>query len=177
MSEEILDIVDENDNVIGKDTRYNIHHSRSWHRGIHVIVLNGKGEMLLQLRGSDRDKYPNTYDLSVSEHSTPGESYEQAAKRGLIEELGITDATPRKILHLRMEYGPCDRSITVLFKLIYDGKIKMDERETVSTKFIPVDEVKKMINDDKVKFAFWAREILKWYFGFDSKVEELKDGP
>lgn len=33
MSEELLDVVDENGNVIGKYTRFNVHHSRSWHRG------------------------------------------------------------------------------------------------------------------------------------------------
>lgn len=58
MSEEILDIVDEDDNPIGRDTRFNIHNSKSWHRGIHVIVLNSKGAMLLQLRGPGQDKLP-----------------------------------------------------------------------------------------------------------------------
>lgn len=173
MREEILDVVDEHDNVIGRDTRSNIHNSKSWHRGIHVIILNGRGEMLLQLRGPGQDKYPNTYDLAVSEHAKSGESYEQAAKRGLLEELGIRDAKPRKLLHLRMEYGPCDRSVTVLFKLVYDGEIQMDEKETESIRFLPVDEVKKMLDDEKDKFSFWAYEILKWYFGCPSKVKEI----
>lgn len=111
--------------------------------------------------------------MAVSEHAKSGESYEQAAKRGLLDELGVTDVKPRKLLHLRMEYGPCDRSITVLFKLVYDGEIRMDEKEAVSIRFLPVDKVKKMLRDEKDKFAFWAHEILKWYFGLPSKVKEI----
>ncbi len=176
MSEEVLDVVDENDRVIGKDTRFNIHHSKSWHRGIHVIILNGKGEMLLQMRGPEQDKYPNTYDLSVSEHAKAGESYDQAAKRGLSEELGIKDAKPRKLLHLKMEYGPFDRSITVLYELKYDGEIIVDDKETISVSYLPVDEVKRMLKAEKEKFAYWAYEIIKWYFGLDTMVKELNPG-
>jgi isopentenyl-diphosphate delta-isomerase len=170
---EMLDIVDENDNVIGRDTRHNIHRSKSWHRGIHVLVFNRDGEMLLQLRGPDRDKYPNTFDLSVSEHAKAGESYDHAAKRGLLEELGIGDAEPERILRLRMEYGPRDWSITVLYKLVYEGKMRMDRKETASIQFFPVDEVRKMLGDEKEKFSSWTYEILRWYFGLPSKLIEI----
>ena len=37
---EFLDIVDENDNVIGKGTRDSVHKSFQIHRGVHVLIIN-----------------------------------------------------------------------------------------------------------------------------------------
>ncbi len=173
MLAEELDVVDENDNVIGKDTRFNVHHSKSWHRGIHVMLFNEKGEMLLQLRGPDRDKNPNCYDLSVSEHVRSGETYEQAAKRGLHEELGIADAKPEKILHFSMNYGdPYDNMVGVLYRMTYGGRLTKDRHEIASIQFLPLEKIKGML-DRKEEFALWAYEILRFYFGMESKVKEI----
>lgn len=174
MSAELLDVVDENDNVIGRDTRFDIHRSESWHRGIHVILFNNKGEMLLQMRGPGQDKYPNTYDLAVSEHVQSGETYEQAAMRGLREELGISGAEPKRIVHFRMNYGdPYDNTVAVLFRLEYDGEMEMDRKEVASIGFFPVNKIKKMLADNPGKFTYWGREILKWFFGQESELKDI----
>jgi isopentenyldiphosphate isomerase len=174
MSSEVLDIVDNSDNVIGRDTRFNVHHSKSWHRGIHVILINGKGELLMQLRGPEKDKCPNTYDLSLSEHVMSGETYEQAAMRGLQEELGIVGVKPEKILYFRMNYGdPSDNMVGVIYKLEYEGKLAMDRKEIASIEFLSPLKIKKMLSGEKEKFAYWAYEILRWYFGLPSKVQEI----
>ncbi len=174
MSEEELDIVDEKDRVIGRDTRSNVHSSRSWHRGIHVILINGKGEILLQMRGPVRDKFPSTYDVSVSEHVRSGETYEHAASRGLLEELGIADAEPRKVLHFRMNYGdPCDNMVGVVYRLLYPGPIRMDRKEIASIAFFSTEEIKVMLSQEKNMFAPWAYEILRWHLGMPSKVEQI----
>ena len=79
---EILDVVDENDHVIGKATREEIHSSELWHRGVHVFVFDSQGKLLLPIRSSTKDKFPNTYDCSVSEHLKTGETYEEAMVKG-----------------------------------------------------------------------------------------------
>ncbi len=40
---ELIDVVDENDHIIGKATREKIHNSEMWHRGIHIF--NSKKEL------------------------------------------------------------------------------------------------------------------------------------
>jgi len=176
MPEEMLDVVDENDKVTGRDTRKNIHDKGFWHRGIHVIIINGKGEMLLQTRSPDKEQYPNSYDLSVSEHVSSGESYVQALMRGLREELGITGARPKKLLHFRMNYGkPGDNMVGVIYELRFDGKLKFDKKEIRAVKFTEADMVKRMILDGKEKkrFSYWTYEILRWYFRMPSRVEKI----
>ena len=80
-------LVDENDNEIGEATNEEAHEKRLLHRIIHVIVRNSKGEVLLQKRQGGRGA--GLWDVSVGGHVDAGESYEQAAKREMREELGV----------------------------------------------------------------------------------------
>lgn len=111
---EYLDVVDENNQVIGKETREKIHCSGLWHRGVHVLIFNSNRRLILQMRSVEKDKFPNRYDCSVSEHLKVGETYEAAAIRGLEEELKITDVGLKRLLRFRMNYGPKDNMISTI---------------------------------------------------------------
>jgi isopentenyl-diphosphate delta-isomerase type 1 len=88
--DEILEIVDRNDKVVGKAARAEIHRKGLQHRAVHVFVFNSAGEIYVQRRSADKDKFPGVLDSSAAGHVDPGESYERAAARELGEELGIT---------------------------------------------------------------------------------------
>ncbi len=92
---EILEIVDENDNVIGTATRAEIHRKGLIHRAVHIFVFNSAGEIYVQRRSATKDKFPGVLDSSAAGHVDPGESYERAAVRELQEELGITAPVER----------------------------------------------------------------------------------
>ena len=168
-----LDVVDENNQVIGKETREKIHGSGLWHRGVHVLVFNSKGHLILQMRSAAKDKFPNHYDLSVSEHLEDRETYEAAAIRGLREELKITDVELKRLMGFKMNYGPNDNMISELYECRYDGSTQIDKRETQSLETFSLSEIKEMLSKDEDKFAPWTKEILKWYLKFPSRVEVL----
>ena len=88
MSEEILTLVDENDNVVGEETRDKCHKQGLWHRASTIFILNSKDEILIQKRSS-KMSHPNRWCSSASGHVAVNESYRQAAERELKEELGI----------------------------------------------------------------------------------------
>ena len=51
MSEEYLDILDEQGNKTGKTKlRSEVHHDGDWHKSVHIWILNSKGDVLLQRR-------------------------------------------------------------------------------------------------------------------------------
>lgn len=90
MDDEILEIVNEEGEVLGLAPRSEIHGNPSlWHRVVHVLVFNRKGELLLQKRSMDKDVAPGRWDTSVGGHVNPGESLVKAAARELMEELGV----------------------------------------------------------------------------------------
>jgi len=166
---EMLTVVDENDNLLKAEERKTVHSSTLWHRGIHVFIFNNKGELLVQLRSPIKDKYPNTYDCSISGQVNFGESYEETAIRELEEELGIKNADIKMLLHFRMPYGPKDYHICKLFRCIYDGKIEPNE-EISEIKFFKMEELKKLINEKPEIFTPWFVEILKWHFKVENKL-------
>jgi isopentenyl-diphosphate delta-isomerase type 1 len=166
---EMLSVVDENDKLIKGEERKIVHSSTLWHRGIHVFVFNNKGELLIQLRSSTKDKYPNTYDCSISGQVSFGENYEATALRELEEELGIENVNIKPVLHFRMPYGPNDYHVCKLFMCYYSEKIKPNE-EISEVKFFNLDELKKLINEKPDMFTPWFIEMLKWYHKIDNKL-------
>lgn len=89
MPEDIFDIVDERDQVIGQERRSVIHAEKRLHRAIHILLRNDAGQFFLQKRAPSKDKNPNRWDSSCSGHVDAGEVYDQAAVRELEEELGV----------------------------------------------------------------------------------------
>ena len=171
--DEMLSIVDEKDNLIKKEDRKTVHSSTLWHRGIHVFVFNSKGELLVPLRSSIKDKYPNTYDCSVSGNVPFGEEYETTAIRELEEELGIKDVKIKPLLHFRFIYSPMDYHVSKLFKCVYDGKIKLNE-EVSEIKFFKMESLKKILKEKPKMFAPYFLELLKWYFNIENKLHVFK---
>ncbi len=88
-SKEILEVVDHNDRVIGKESRSTIHKRGLMHRSAQVLLFNTVGEFFLQKRSMNKDEFPGLWDSSAAGHLNPGESYHQCALRELNEELGI----------------------------------------------------------------------------------------
>lgn len=79
---ELFDVVDENDNIIGRATREECHSNpKLMHRASIILIFNSKGELLLQKRSMNKDTNPGKWANSVAGHVDPGESYEETAKR------------------------------------------------------------------------------------------------
>jgi isopentenyldiphosphate isomerase len=86
---ECFDILNELGQKTGEvKSRAQVHRDGDWHRTIHLWVLNGCGELLLQHRGPKQESNPNKWDISCAGHVLEGESSMQAAERELSEEIG-----------------------------------------------------------------------------------------
>ena len=57
-SNEIIDVVDINDNIIGQSYRHEVHDKNLLHRSTHILVFNNTGELFLQKRSMNKDESP-----------------------------------------------------------------------------------------------------------------------
>ena len=89
MAEEIFDVVNELDEVIGRALRREVHARKLWHRAVHVLVFNARGEVFLQKRSVLKDTAKGKWDSSSSGHLDSGEDYDACAVRELREEIGL----------------------------------------------------------------------------------------
>jgi isopentenyl-diphosphate delta-isomerase type 1 len=94
VSDEVFDVVNEADEVIGRQTRAEVHRLGLKHRAVHVLVYNARGELFLQKRSRSKDTFPGAWDSSASGHVDSGEDYDACALRELGEELGFQPSQP-----------------------------------------------------------------------------------
>jgi isopentenyl-diphosphate delta-isomerase type 1 len=90
--DEVFDVVDERDVVIGRAFRREIHRQGLLHRAIHIFWLRDDGMLCLQRRSYAKDNCPGLLSSSCAGHVDSGEDYLAAAVRELREELGISVA-------------------------------------------------------------------------------------
>jgi len=88
--EEILDLVNEKDEVIGSMTRKEIYaQGLRNYRVVHAFIVNDKGELWIPRRVSSKKLYPSGLDYSIAGHVESGETYEEGLRKEAREEVNV----------------------------------------------------------------------------------------
>ena len=95
--EELFDVVDGDDRVVGQEERAVVHARGLKHRAVHIFLFNKRGELFLQKRSALKDVHPGRWDSSAAGHLDAGEDYPEAAARELAEELGQSGVDLRRV--------------------------------------------------------------------------------
>lgn len=165
--DELVAIVDENDKVVGTDTRDNVHKKGLLHREIAVIVFNKKNEILLQKR-----KDNGRYGFSAAGHFPVNENYLQGAIREAKEEIGIEPKKKelKEITKLRRNvsrYGLRNNVFLKVFEVRKDLKIKefkIDKSEVDSIGFFSIRRIEKMISENPENFGRGFRKVFEQFY-------------
>ncbi len=88
--DEWLDLVDENDVVIGRKLRSEVHAEKlKNYRAINLFIRNSNGELWIPRRTAHKQLYPLGLDFSCAGHVESGSTYEETLKKEVAEELNI----------------------------------------------------------------------------------------
>jgi isopentenyldiphosphate isomerase len=144
---EYFEIVDEKDRVIGKAPRSRCHGDPSLvHRVADVLVVNSKGEILLQKRSPNKDIQPGKWDTSVGGHLNIGEDYDSAAYREMAEELGI-EGVNIEFLYAYPLRNAIESENVKTYLCSYDGEILFDSVEITETRFWNIKEIEENLGN------------------------------
>jgi len=174
MPDELFDLVDANNVVIGQAPRSVVHQRGLWHRGVHVFLFTREGKLLVQQRSQNRDTFPSALDCSVSEHVQAGENFFDAAVRGLKEELGIDGIALRPIIEFAMNYGPNDNEISRLYEgVVEPAVVRFDPAEVERIDYYSWQELDALMSQG-IAFSRWFAQLLKWRLGAPHELKILK---
>jgi isopentenyl-diphosphate delta-isomerase len=175
MPDELFDVVNEQDTVIGQVLRSTVHQRGLWHRGVHVLLFTREeGKLLVQQRSKDRVHAPLALDCSVSEHVKAGEDYYSAAIRGLQEEMGVEEIDIHPLVKFKMNYGLNDNEISKLYRGVIDpADVTFDPVEVERIDYYELAKLQNLMESGDVKFSYWFEQILRWYSGKPSALSVL----
>jgi len=148
-------IVDENDEVIGSEDKEIAFQKGLIRRIVRTFVFNSMGELFLQRRSSNKDTYPNTWDQSAGGHVDEGETYEEAARRELKEELGVNTHTLERITKFYKEQEfkrMILKEFSTLFTTVFNGDIMPNKKELSGGKWFDLKRVEKMLKENPKEF-------------------------
>jgi isopentenyl-diphosphate Delta-isomerase len=166
--EEILVLVDDNDREIGTDTRENCHLGKGRRHRAYVVFLFHGGKLILQQRSRLKKLWPGSWDVSFTSHVYPGESYEQAAKRKGIQELGATFG-PLKDAYSFVYFAPqgkyAENEFCKLLVADFDGKVKPNQDEIMAVRWTTVKELGAELKKNPDAYTPWLKLAFEGFLG------------
>lgn len=131
----MVDIVDDDDQVVGTVGRAEMRARRLQHRAVSIAVLGSDGRLLVHRRADTKDLWPGMWDLAAGGVVAAGESYETAARRELAEELGVVAEEMESLGEGRF----VDESVAMIgrgFLTVHDGPFTFTDGEIAEVRWV-----------------------------------------
>ena len=160
----MIDVVDENDAIVGSAQLRACLEQGLLHRAVAVLILRGGGKVLLQQRSKRDPWHPGLWTVSCTGHVRKGESYGHAARRELREELGLrsplSEHTKIRIPTLRCR-GLIESEWVTFFVSVSRAHVAIDHLELEGTEEVTLPHLRQML--DGRKLTPDAKIILRNY--------------
>ncbi len=160
--DEIFDVCDADDRVIGQARRADVHAQNLLHRAVHVWVFRSNGQLVVQRRSASKDQYPNALTSSASGHLDSGEDYLTAAGRELGEELGLFGIE----LSFAVKLPACPETAyehTVLYRCVTDAPLTPHVGEVASLELSSKADLLHQLSQPGDNLSPPFRQLLEWY--------------
>jgi isopentenyldiphosphate isomerase len=161
-TEEIFEIVNERDEVVGTAGRSACHGNPALiHRTAHVVVTHPDGRILLQKRSPGKDVQPGRWDTAVGGHLLPGEDYLNAARREMAEELGLpAHLALRHLFDLQIRNRLESENVRV-YGTVWPGPFRLQPQEIDEVKFWSPADLRRAVAEERPDFTPNLKQELR----------------
>ena len=129
---------------------------------VHVCVFNQKGDMLIQQRQPFKEGWPNLWDVSVGGGVQAGETTQQAARRELMEELGLEFDFENETLMLTTTFRKGFDDLYIIHLEPNLDALRLQPEEVQAVRWAGKDEVLAMIETGT--FIPYSRPFMEYVF-------------
>lgn len=161
---EWVEIVDQKGNAFDTATRKAVHSNPFMiHKAVHIIIVNEQGEIFLQKRSENKDIQPGKWDSSVGGHLLIGETYGDAARREMLEELGIKLPLLEKMYSYLWKSDRETEMVTTYLSR-FDGPFNLDSEEIEQGRFWKISEIQEELGSGELtpNFEEEFSRYLQW---------------
>ncbi|GGV67614.1 MULTISPECIES: NUDIX domain-containing protein [Streptomyces] len=147
-ADEIIDIVDEQDRVVGQAPRGEAYAKGLRHRCVFVQARDAAGRVFVHRRTATKLVFPSLYDMFVGGVVGAGESYDEAALREAEEELGVTGLPrPEHLFTFLYDDGPGRSWWSAVYQVRCDLPVHPQVEEVAWHAFLPEEEVERRLTE------------------------------
>jgi isopentenyl-diphosphate delta-isomerase len=163
--DELLDIIDERNKVIGTIDKSIAHRDGALHRIVIGELINSKGEYCFVKQSSDRQD-PDQYVSPIGGHVGSGETADDALIRECQEECGFSPTNFELVgstIYNREVIGRKENHLFLVYKIAFDGDPVLNH-ESVGFKWFSVDEMKQSLKTSPDTFGAAWHHVFKNIF-------------
>ncbi|WP_338485703.1 NUDIX domain-containing protein [Streptomyces sp. SCSIO 75703] len=147
-ADEILDIVDEDDRVVGRARRGDVYARGLRHRAVFVRARDPEGRLFVHRRTPVKLVYPSFYDMFVGGVVGAGESYDEAALREAREELGVPGLPrPRHLFTFLYDNGAGHTWWSAVYDVRCEWPVRPQPEEVAWHAFLTEGELEARLED------------------------------
>lgn len=162
--DEPLILVDEQDRVVGHLSKAACHDGAGvLHRAFSLFVCNRSAELLLQRRSSEKRLWPLYWSNSCCSHPRRGETMEEAIRRRLLEELGMTSELHHVYsFQYRASFGDAgsEHELCWVWVGVSDDPARPNRNEIADLRWIAPGRLDEEMAAEPDRFTPWLR--LEW---------------
>jgi 8-oxo-dGTP pyrophosphatase MutT (NUDIX family) len=163
-ADEIIDIVDEDDRVVGQSRRDEAYAGGLRHRCAFILARDAQDRIFVHRRTDRKLVFPSLYDMFVGGVVGAGETYDQTALREAEEELGVSGLPqPERLFTFLYEDGP-RRWWSAVYQVRCELPVRPQPEEVAWHAFLTEDELTARLPEWQ-----WVpdglegyRRLLKW---------------
>jgi len=164
MKEPLVILVDNDDRQTGVARKMEAHHRGLLHRAVSVFVINSRGEWIMQRRALDKYHSNGLWTNTCCTHPYPGETTQDAAKRRLIEEMGIKCNLVDIFTFIykeKLDNDLTEHELDHVFFGISDDTPEPNTTEVEEWKAVTYTDLQEDIVKNPSGYTFWFKEIYE----------------
>jgi 8-oxo-dGTP pyrophosphatase MutT (NUDIX family) len=147
-ADELLDIVDEDDRVVGQSPRGEAYARGLRHRCAFILVRDADERIFVHRRTPTKLVFPSLYDMFVGGVVGAGETYDDAALREAEEELGVSGLPrPEPLFKFLYDDGAGHSWWSAVYQVRCDLPVSPQAEEVAWHAFLPQDEVERRLSE------------------------------
>ncbi|MFH8451482.1 NUDIX domain-containing protein [Streptomyces fungicidicus] len=147
-ADEIIDIVDEDDRVVGTSPRGEAYARGLRHRCVFVLARDAGDRIFVHRRTPGKQVFPSLYDMFVGGVVGAGEGYDAAALREAEEELGVTGLPrPGYLFKFLYDDGAGHTWWSAVYEVRCDLPVRPQAEEVAWGDFLPEAELERRLDE------------------------------